>query len=381
MKNTGLYYCRVNKDDLQNIGVVKKCLGQVKGFRELGVEMDMIWMDSRGALFNDRLIFEFNNPVFGSPHKVFHFYFFRLHNILTQKVDYSKYDFIYIRYELAHFHFIKWLQYLKGKYPKIKIVVEMPTYPYGKGLKGFSGLVLNSIDFLFRKKLNKSVDLVTNYGNFKSIYGIKAVTLNNAIAIDNVFVSNSKKIPNSIRLIAVGNWSEWHGLDRLIMGLSIYYKSKNHGQLNVSLKIVGSGKQLPMLVKLVEQFELKDYVKFYPPTKGEALDNLFDDSDIGVGSLAIHRIGLKRAYPLKHREFCARGLPFILSSPDPDFPEHIDWAHYCEVSDSPIDIDKVVVFYFNHPMKEMKSVIREYAERKLTWKKALANVIEEIKLL
>ena len=52
---------------------------------------------------------------------------------------------------------------------------------------------------------------------------------------------------------------------------------------------------------------------------GEELDELFEQADMGIGSLARHRSGITHIKTLKNREYAARGLPFIYSEMDSDF--------------------------------------------------------------
>lgn len=56
----------------------------------------------------------------------------------------------------------------------------------------------------------------------------------------------------------------------------------------------------------------------YPFTGIEELDRLYGESDIGLGSLALHRNRMAEASPLKVREYLARGLPVIGAYHDTD---------------------------------------------------------------
>jgi hypothetical protein len=71
---------------------------------------------------------------------------------------------------------------------------------------------------------------------------------------------------------------------------------------------------------------------------------------------------------LKVREYCSRGIPFILSNEDPDFPESFEYCLHVEPTEDAIDMEMVVSFAHkvckdpDHPLK-----MREYAEENLDW--------------
>lgn len=106
MTKKGLYYARIHRHDPVNLGAVKKCYGLLKGFRKLGNEMDIVWYGSEGVIFNDEVIFDFNLSTRSSHFRniTFHHLFFDA--IIATRIDLRKYDFMFIRYPLAHPMFI-----------------------------------------------------------------------------------------------------------------------------------------------------------------------------------------------------------------------------------------------------------------------------------
>jgi hypothetical protein len=67
------------------------------------------------------------------------------------------------------------------------------------------------------------------------------------------------------------------------------------------------------------------------------LDELFEQADMGIGSLARHRSGITHIKTLKNREYAARGLPFIYSEMDSDF-EGKPYILKAKADESPIEI-------------------------------------------
>jgi glycosyltransferase involved in cell wall biosynthesis len=139
---------------------------------------------------------------------------------------------------------------------------------------------------------------------------------------------------NHIKVIMIiGSLSIWHGMDRIVRSL----KSKTTTGLFIQLDIVGLEEiddfQSLRILSNVE-------VNFLGEMHGDELKNLCQNYHIAIGSLGLHRIGLKEASPLKVREYWSHGLPVILSYLDTaiiDFPEMSKWALNVSSDDNPFD--------------------------------------------
>jgi len=189
------------------------------------------------------------------------------------------------------------------------------------------------------------------------------LTIGNGFAVQSVPVRQAPHYNGDLHLLCVANVSRWHGLDRLLQGLAAH-----SGTPKVVLHIAGDGAELSYLQKLTDELGITDQVIFHGFTAGKALDTLFDQCHIAVGSLGIHRIGLKEASILKAREYCAKGIPFIYGIADPDFPADFPYILHLPADESPIDIEQVLAFAQeicadpDHPYK-----MRRYAEEHLDW--------------
>ncbi len=77
---------------------------------------------------------------------------------------------------------------------------------------------------------------------------------------------------------------------------------------------------------------------------------------------------MKQASALKVREYCSRGIPFMISNNDPDFPPAFPYCLSLPPDDTPVSMDTVIGFYHTvyahqfHPGE-----MREYAEDHLDW--------------
>ena len=375
----GLVYYRINRDDLTNIGVLKKCLAQVEAFKRLDVEIDLVCLSDKGILLNDQLIHHFSESIFKSSFSKYQFYFFNLLPIITKHLRLQDYDFLYFRYALSHPTLIRFLKTAKDQNPRIKIISEMPTFPYDKEKVSVVDRLSLKMDQNYRKKLPLYVDRITHYGLESKIFSIPTIPISNGINLNEVKVSKAQPKGKSIRLIALANWSSWHGLDRLIEGLKNYYSTSTK-KVSISLTVIGNGKAIPEYQNLVNKYDLHKVVHFLPPMSNEQLDHHFDNADIGIGTLGIHRKNIPIDSSLKHREYCARGIPFLLAGNDLDSPVHLPFIFKCEPTNDPIDLKNLIVFWedFQKNGKPKKMDIRKYAEGQLDWKKRMKKVINFI---
>lgn len=204
------------------------------------------------------------------------------------------------------------------------------------------------------------------------------LTIGNGIISCSVPVRQSLNYSNEeIHLLCVANVSRWHGLDRLLRGLAMY-----NGMPRAILHIAGGGAELPYLQKLTRDLGITECVIFHGFLTGKALDTLFNQCHVAVGSLGIHRIGLKEASVLKAREYCARGIPFIYGISDLDFPSDFPYILHLSADENPVDIKvvldfaKIVCADPDHPQK-----MHRYAEEHLDWSvkmKKLKNFLEAL---
>ncbi len=96
--------------------------------------------------------------------------------------------------------------------------------------------------------------------------------------------------------------------------------------------------------EIATDLNVSDRVIFHGFQTGESLAKLYDTCHLAVGSLGLHRIGLTQGSILKSREYCARGIPYMIACTDPDIPD--DFPYICMVppDESPVCIENVVEF-------------------------------------
>lgn len=224
---------------------------------------------------------------------------------------------------------------------------------HGDAIRKYSDAIVGVTDEITQYQLNRSG--VKNKPN---------ITIGNGFDVASVPVRDARQYDTiELHLLCVAEVGKWHGLDRLLKGMAEY-----RGETRIIFHIAGDGDEIPSLRQLVEKLNIRSQVIFHGFKTGEELHTLFNTCHIAVGSLGIHRLGLHEASILKAREYCARGIPYIIACTDPDFPDDFPYIYQVSPDDTPLDIKKIIEFsqmiYTNpdHPGK-----MREYALEHLDW--------------
>ena len=168
-----------------------------------------------------------------------------------------------------------------------------------------------------------------------TVYHKPTCTISNGIDLDafTPLPAPNNRIP---RLVFIGSPGyPWHGIDKLV-GFA-----RRHA--DVQLDIVGYDR-LPEFEPLPHNLKLHGYLS------SEEYDKVLAGADVAVSSLALHRIQLEEASPLKSRECLALGLPLVLAYKDTDLGE----AEYNFLLKIPNKEDNILTY---------GEAIREFAHR------------------
>lgn len=269
-----LLYARINSNDPVNLGAVNKYKGILQGFRTLGFQADLVWQGEKGLLFNEEVYhaFRLNVSMESCRNIFFNFILFDWH--VARRINFADYDIFWVRFPLCHPAFIMLLREAKLQNPLLKIWLEVPTYPYNLEHHSILRKLQFRIDQYLQQKLKKYVDRVLHYGNFSELFGVPAIGIRNGVNVAEIPISSAIPKKGMIRLLAVGNWNYWHGLDRLIKGLGLYYQK---GPINteIELTIIGGGRMIDTYKRLVIEENINNKVKFEPPMDAADLDYYF----------------------------------------------------------------------------------------------------------
>jgi glycosyltransferase involved in cell wall biosynthesis len=354
-------------------GVQKKIMSQVKNLNDLGLpsviySLTGINDDSPPSPQVDKIIIpnlEYHSPkgFFAKKRRIYTRDYALINIIETLHAD----EILYTRIPSPSGITSKLLKNSR----KCKIIIEYQTIePIEGRLNGdYGGLVF---DFFYGDDIRKYTDGIVGVTDEITQYQVTRsgdpkkphITIGNGINVGSVAPRRCVPcIGEDLHLLCVANISRWHGLDRLIRGLGTY-----HGPTRVILHIAGDGSEIPYLKKIINKFNITDQVIFHGLTTGNDLDILFNTCHIAVGSLGMHRKGLTQTSELKAREYCARGIPYIIACADPDFPDDFPYIYEFPSDESAIDIERIIEFkqkVYKDPEHPQK--MRAFAVDHLDW--------------
>lgn len=368
-------------------GVLKKVYAQCDIMRKAGHDVILASLDDASKyVFVDNC----NNVIYDIPiYSISKFYKnkYVLDKTLQFVIEHNI-KFVYSRF--SDFSIDAYFFYRSLKKKGIKVVLEIPTYPISQrwtsikqsikcgkikaSLTQIYNIIIGSSGIPFFKK---ALDRIVNNNNFDFIWNIPVIKITNGIDLKSIPKRKHEyKCKNRITIFSVANVANWHGYDRIISGLWEYYNKPY--EVEVVFELVGQGIEAELLKKQVEKLKLEEYVKFWGTVIGQELNTLYENADIGVSVLGVHRNHFETYDALKSREFCARRLPFITEVSERHFNKK-SFVLCVPSDDSPIKIDEIIGFY-NRIVAEPTILedMYEFAQNECDWSVAFQNVINYI---
>jgi glycosyltransferase involved in cell wall biosynthesis len=366
-----LFYFRTHADAPQNIGVIDKCQAWVSAFRAAGMEADAIFFTTEGLVLNEVLWQRFFMRKKSLRHAWF--YFFRADSLLRRRIDFRQYDAFIIRDLTSYPAFVRLIRHARQQHLGLRILIDFPSWPHDAEVRAWSlRWVMSAIDRHYRKKMMRMVDRAIHYGVYDAIEGVSTIKVANGIRILPVPENLPGRNDGQFSLIFVGNISYWHGLDRAIAGLNLYYQNRKT-QIRITLTVIGDGAELNALKQQVTEAKLEQVVQFIPPMSREALVSHLYAADMGIGCLGLLRKQLTAAVALKHREYCAAGLPFVMAGADVDFPLYCPFVLAVPDDETPLNMIRLLNFW-RYGLFD-RAEIRQYALDHLSWRSKVEPTI------
>ncbi|MCD2502307.1 glycosyltransferase [Clostridium sp. NSJ-145] len=380
-----LFFSHVREDLPKGIGTSKKIIAQCKALSNLGYNVFYTFENKNGFI-----IYDIDNNIIDK---------INITNKIKFRID--KYKFIekwcklnninilYSRYNYFDTQTYRLFKNLKKI--KVKIILEIPTYPYRKEQVLANKDILNEKKYLKYiikrallidedlniKRAYKVLDLIVTYNPVsKRLWGVNAIEVDNGVDLKSIPVRNHKSSNEKVIFMIVANLSPWHGIDRFIEGLREYDTTLN---IKPELWIVGSGTELEELKKLVDKYNLKDSVKFLGTKVGNELEDIKSKADIGVASLGLYRLGLSKVSTLKEKEYCASGLPFIYAYEEKELSSDCEFALQFKNDNSPIDINKAIDFAIKvRNDTNLHKNMRNLAAEKYSWDSIMKYILDKL---
>ncbi len=353
-------------------GISKKISYQVDALRACGLEVHLCHMDesvTKRRVIDGTVVADYGNGTWSKILKRTDF------SAVLKFTKEHAIEFVYIRSNHnANPFTIRMVRQMKRQ--GIRVVMEIPTYPYDPEYEAQGMQKQIAIDKLFRRRLARQLDAIVTFSDYDRIFGQQTIRISNGIDFDSIHLKTTiNDTTKELNLIGVAEIHKWHGFDRVVKGLANYYARPR--SYTVRFHVVGyffSAQGEAEFRQLVTENKMDEYVVLHGKRHGEELDELFETCDFGIGSLGRHRVGIQVIKTLKNREYAARGIPFLYSETDSDF-DHKPYVLKVPADESAIDMDEVVSFYraLSMPAAAIRDSIQD-----LSWKNQMEHVINEV---
>lgn len=363
---TNLYIEKAN-------GISNKILSQVKGLRDSGADVELCHLlNENGYRYwavDGKPIGRIGNKFEIFAAKLFNTYYSPILSYLKK----NGFDFVYWRYNLnASFYLNTVLSEIKKN--GIKIIMEIPTYPYDGELaaKPFYFRPLVWLEQCSRKFFYRFVENIVTFSIDKTIFNVPTINLSNAVDPEQIPLREKLPLHDYVRMTGVANLNFWHGYDRILKGLSEYYK--NVPEKEVFFDLVGGGPIIGELKTMAMTLGIEKYVTFHGLLYGDELTALLNETDLCIGSLARHRTNIVELKSLKNIEYATRGIPFVYSENNNDFDGQ-EYVIKVAPDESSVDIS-FLLKEFDRVQKNPKK-IRDSVSH-LSWKNQMAVVYKSM---
>jgi glycosyltransferase involved in cell wall biosynthesis len=363
----GLYVARLDLDAAHLAGVARKIEAQMAALRAWPATVDLLHLSGARIVLGGRIVGDHGASRLGR--RIAHYFGF--HRAVAQARGYA---FAYVRHQGASPLSLWALHRLRRNNPGIAVVLEIPTYPYDGEHTSLRGRALSLVDRLSRRFLRGFVDRVVTFSRQSRIFGIPAIATDNGVDVASMRVLQPPGGPDLV-LLGLANLSPWHGYDRVIAGLARY--RADGGTRAIRFDVVGEGVELPRLRAQAEAAGLRDEVVFHGARSGAALEAIMAGAHVGMSSLGMHRTRADTS-TIKSREFCARGLPFVLGHADRDFGPALPFVFHAPANDAPLDVAALAAWYdgLRADQPDYPAAMRAYAEQRLGWATKMQPVLD-----
>lgn len=338
MKGLFIFYNQIDPANLS--GIDKKVVTQIEVFKSNGFGCDLLVLEHAVYSTLDKILARF--PGANKTPK------------WEYKNEFNEVDFIYFRRPVACTgKMISTLETIKTHNSNVKIIMEIPNYPYdAEYFRLPANLPYLIRDKFHRRKLHSVVDRIAVQNNISQIFGIPTLNFTNGIKVDDYQIKKGNgNGSDTIVMCAVAKLEPWQGYERVIKSLKRYYE--NGGSRNIIIHFVGEGKEKRYYESLVKRLGLQEHCKFHGFLNGDRLEEIYDCSDLGLDAFGRYKTRNSLSTSLKSREYLAKGLPIVSGSPS-DLLTKSD-PYYLEFPSNKSLFDFNVIVKFHDNLYELKS--------------------------
>ncbi|GAB4093966.1 glycosyltransferase family protein [Flaviaesturariibacter terrae] len=362
-------YTDIGKTD----GIVVKNEGIHKAFLAHGVPVDALKFRTTGIYNGDEQVMAFSSNKYLRAYQLH----IRSWGVMARYAAKKGYDFVWARLPLIQPFIASFVASVKTALPRCTFIIEYGAYPFENELTPRQ-LKMYRLNKGQEKKAHRFANYVITYCGQKDVDGVPNIPIDNGIDLKGIpVVQPNPDVSKRINFVCVSSLKKWHAYERFIAGLPAYIQSGKGPEIHFD--VVGNGPEFEKVKGLTESLGVQQYVTFHNFKGGAELDAIYARNHVAIGTLGFHRIGITNSSSLKNREYFARGLPIVVSTPDKDMPPELPYVKYVPGNEEPLDIADIVAFAQRvYAEPGVNARIRAYADDHVSWNSKIAVVLDAI---
>lgn len=376
---------------MQYSGILKKVVGQTSGMAQLGYEADYTYVD------NDNVILNSNGKITQKPVSKGTRWRDRQKAVADRICEYiqiGNYDYVYIKGFLTSPYDLQIAKCAKASKKSCKVFFEIATFPYWgeyrrflrvdlqkRNMRSLLGHILEITHHIFTiPRLRRTIDAVVIFGKpVQKLWNVPAITVDNGVSVSTIKINRCIfPEPNAdINLLGVVGTSVAHGYSRILDGLAEYEQNTQKGEPKIFFNIVGQNETIQDLKSQAHKLHVENSTRFLGYKQSDELLKMYETNDAAVSCLSEYKVGLNHLSPLKSREYCAAGVPFIYAYEDLLLDESTPFALKLPNNATPVDMKKVVEFVRNcRKNPNIMEQERQFAKQHYDWKVIMKQIID-----
>lgn len=372
-------------------GILKKVAGQTKGVAELGWEAHDTFLTKCGVVLetgSGRKTSAIGTGLHWREHQK------AVTDAICGFLAEGSYDAVYIKGFLANPYALRIARCAKQAKRTCRVIYEVATYPYWgeyrrflkvdwnqRNARALGGHLLEILQHaVSAPRFRSCVDALVLFGSPRErLWGVPAITVGNGVSVADIALRpyGPPEAGDTVRLLGVAGTSVAHGYDRILRGMAAYAQNRAPGSPEVEFSLVGENETVSALRSLVSELGLAGRVHFLGYQDARGLGALYASHDAAVSSLGVYRIGLTHLSPLKSREYCAAGIPFLYAYEDTVLSGSEPFCLKLPNNASPVDMNAVTAFVRRcRDDPELPEKERKFAEQNCDWKSIMKQILD-----
>ena len=182
---------------------------------------------------------------------------------------------------------------------------------------------------------------------------------------------------STVNMLMIANMQSWHRSERILHAMKGY---KGTHKLHL---IVASpeSEEYSAMQKLAQEIGIAEMIDFNGFLSISKINEIAENCHLAVGQLSGSEYGVMETHAIKHKDYCALGLPMFSTCTDTSFPDGYPFYYFIKETDAPINLDIIIKWYENirETYPGYRKEMYDHAKSRLQYMDYVADILDCIK--